>query len=314
MDIVGFGEAMVLFQPPTGATLDATELVGVHVAGAELNLCAAAARTGIPTGFCSRVGADPLGSRVLAHARRYGIDTELVTVDPAYPTGLFVKDVRPDGQRRVHYYRGGSAASMMDGSDARRLLAARPRLVAVSGITAALGPGPRDAVRQLLEGARTAGIRVAFDPNLRPTLGPIEGQLAVARELLPYADLLFLGTDEAEALFGAGAPAAVFAAARTAGVAETALKAGADGCYVSGEDGEPVHQPSGATRVVDPVGAGDAFAGGYLAARLRGGSPAAAAWLGSRLAASVVSAAGDTEGLPDRAAAAAMLNAAVARA
>ena len=45
------------------------------------------------------------------------------------------------------------------------------------------------------------------------------------------------------------------------------LKAGPDGCYFQGAGG-PVRLPSAATVVVDPVGAGDAFAGGYLAARL----------------------------------------------
>jgi 2-dehydro-3-deoxygluconokinase len=84
------------------------------------------------------------------------------------------------------------------------------------------------------------------------------------------------------------------------------LKAGPDGCYVCGPDG-PVHLPSAATLVVDPVGAGDAFAGGYLVGRLRGLNPMRAAWLGSRMAAAVLTAIGDTEGLPTAAEAAALL-------
>src|SRR5690606_26197720 len=117
-DIIGLGEAMVLFQPPAGAALDDTATLEVHVAGAEFNLCAAAARLGATTGFCSRVGADPLGARVLAEARTLGVDTTLVMVDEDQPTGLFLKDVRPDGRRRVYYYRRGSAASQLDRADA----------------------------------------------------------------------------------------------------------------------------------------------------------------------------------------------------
>lgn len=310
-DIIGLGEAMVLFQPPAGAALDDTATVEVHVAGAEINLCAAAARLGAVTGFCSRVGADPLGARVLAEARALGVDTTLVAVDEDHPTGLFLKDVRPDGQRRVYYYRRGSAASQLDRDDAARLVAARPRLVAVSGVTLALGPGPRAAVGTVVRAARAAGIAVAFDPNLRPALGPVEQQAADARAMLGYVDFLLLGTDEAGPLLGVRDPTdpdEVFAAAAKTGVRETVLKAGPDGCYHSATDGTAVHLPSLATTVVDPVGAGDAFAGGYLTARLHGATPAGAAWLGSVLAAGVIAAPGDTTGLPDRSSAASLLD------
>ncbi|MCW3843812.1 sugar kinase [Micromonospora yasonensis] len=312
LDLVGLGEAMALFQPPPGAALADTATVEVHVAGAELNLCVAAARLGAGTGFCSRVGADPLGARVLAEARAAGVDTTLVAVDPDHPTGLFLKDARPDGQRRVYYYRRGSAAAHLDEADGVRLLAARPRMAAVSGVTLALGPGPRAAVTSVVRTARRAGTAVALDPNLRPALGPVERQAADVRALLGHVDVLLLGTDEAGPVLGVRDPSdpdEVFAAATAAGVRETVLKAGADGCYHAG--GTPdaaVHLPSAATVVVDPVGAGDAFAGGYLTARLRGVPPAGAAALGNALAAAVVAAPGDTAGLPDRASAAALLD------
>ncbi|MEU4477877.1 sugar kinase [Micromonospora sp. NPDC023966] len=314
LEVVGLGEAMALLQPPPGDSLAATATVEVHVAGAELNLCTAAARLGVSAGFCSRVGADPLGVRVLRAARVAGVDTSLVTVDAAHPTGLFLKDVLPDGQRRVHYYRTGSAAAHLDASDAARLLAARPRLVAVSGITIALGAGPRTAVDAVLRAAGPAGITVALDPNLRPALGDVDRQAADVRARLAYVDVLLLGTDEAGPVLGVRDPEdpeEVFAAAAEAGVRETVLKAGADGCYHAGADGRARHLPSAATAVVDPVGAGDAFAGGYLAGRLRGASPADAAGLGSALAAGVVAAPGDTTGLPDRATATALLARAV---
>jgi 2-dehydro-3-deoxygluconokinase len=303
LEIVGFGEAMVLLQPDPGQDLATADHLGVHVAGAELNLCAAAARVGLRAGFCSRVGDDPFGARVIAAAQALDIDTSLVTVDPRHPTGLFLKQVLPDGARRVHYYRHGSAASTMDLSAVQQLLAVRPRVVAVSGVTAALGPAPRAAVLALAERTRARGVLFAFDPNLRPALGPVAEQIDTARGLLPHVDILLLGLDEAEPLFGTADPERVFAAAAAAGVRETVLKAGPDGAYV--RDGETiVHLPSQATVVVDPVGGGDAFAGGYLAARLRGATPQAAADLGSWLAAGVIAAPGDTFGLPTAAAAA----------
>jgi 2-dehydro-3-deoxygluconokinase len=313
LELVGLGEAMVLFQPPPGGRLCDTGSVEVHVAGAELNLCVAAARLGVDAGFCSRVGADPLGTRVLTEARAAGVDVTLVAVDPTHPTGLFLKEAAPDGRRRVYYYRRDSAAAQLDEPDAARLLAARPRMVAVSGLTLALGPGPRSAVTALVRGARRAGTAVALDPNLRPALGPVERQAADVRTLLAYVDVLLLGTDEAGPVLDVRDPtdpAEVFAAAAAAGVRETVLKAGAGGCYhPGGPRGEPVHLPSAATVVVDPVGAGDAFAGGYLAGRLRNVPPAGAAALGTALAAAVIGAPGDTAGLPDRSSARTLLDA-----
>ena len=287
LELAGFGEAMVLFEAESLAT---ARSVDVHVAGAELNLCAAAARLGIATALCTRVGADPLGARVLASLDDLGVSTALAITDPDHPTGLFLKDVRPDGERRVHYYRRGSAASTMDIADADRLLAARPALVAISGITAALGPGPRAAVLSL-----APRVRIAFDPNLRPALGPLDEQVDIARLVLPHVDILLLGLDEAELIFGSTDVFSFFPG-------EVILKAGPEGVYH--RDG---HLPSYATEVVDPVGAGDAFAGGYLAARLRGATPAAAAHVGSVLAAGVVAAHGDTTGLPDPESARALL-------
>ncbi|GIF51825.1 2-dehydro-3-deoxygluconokinase [Asanoa ferruginea] len=294
-DIVGLGEAMVLFQPTDGEPLDTCTTASVHVAGAELNLLAAAARAGARAAFCSKVGADPFGGRVRAAAAALGVDTDLVATDPAFPTGVFFKDIRPDGARRVHYYRAGSAASTMDEADADRALAVAPRLVAVSGLTAALGAGPERAVVRLAREAHARGVAVALDPNLRPGLRPV-GETLIA--LLPYTGYLVLGRDEAPALFGTDEPAEVFARAHAAGVGEVVLKAGADGCYYATGDG-PAHLPTAAVRVVDPVGAGDAFAGGYLAARLAGIDTRGAAWLGSQFAAGVVATPGDTEGLPD---------------
>ncbi|WP_117213585.1 sugar kinase [Allorhizocola rhizosphaerae] len=282
LDILGFGEAMVLFE---ARGLEAASNVDVSVAGAELNLCAAAARAGASTALCTRVGDDPLGRRVLAEAEALGVSTALIQVDPTRPTGLFLKDIQPDGQRRVHYYRRGSAASAMD--DASLVLQADPRLVAISGITPMLGDGPLSAVFEL---ARSC--RLAFDPNFRPAFGV--AQIEVARELLPHVDILILGMDEAGPLLGAATPEEVFAAFRSSFSGEVVVKAGPDGCYVPG-----AHLPSVATSIVDPVGAGDAFGGGYLAARLRGLSQVDAARLGNELAACVIAAPGDTAGLAD---------------
>ena len=297
LDVVGVGEAMLLLQAPPGTTLEETASVSVAVAGAELTVCATSARLGATAGFVSRVGDDAPGRRVCRAVHDLGVDGSSIEIDGEHPTGVFLRESLPDGERRVTYYRRGSAASTMDASMVDAALRKPPRAIVISGLTLALGDGPRHLVTELVHSAAAADTQVVVDVNLRPALG-IDSVVATLRGLLPEIDLLLLGDDESPAMFGETEPARVFDAAEAAGVPETVLKGGPRGCWVRDTTGVIRHQPSLATRVVDPVGAGDAFLGGYLVARLAGAAAGGAAWLGSHMSAAVVAVAGDTEGLP----------------
>ncbi|MFC7405810.1 sugar kinase [Georgenia alba] len=299
LDVVGVGEVMLLLQATPPRTVADAETMLVDVAGAEYNLCAAVARLGGRAALLTRLGADSPADRIRRAMADLHIDDALVATDPGRPTGLLLREVPPDGARRVTYYRSGSAASAMTTTDAARVWDEPPRAVVLSGLTAALGAGPRDLVTALAARAADHGTSVVVDVNLRPGFGDLDAVVATLGEILPRTDLLVLGDDESEPVLGATEPAAVFAAARDRGVGEVVLKGGERGCWYPGPEGAPVHLASRATRVVDPVGGGDAFLGGYLAARLTGASPRAAAELGSDLAAGVIGAFGDTQGLPD---------------
>ncbi|MEV1011781.1 sugar kinase [Streptomyces sp. NPDC049881] len=298
LDVVGVGEAMLLLQAPPPSPIEQADALSVSVAGAELNVCAAVARLGGRAAFLSAVGTDAPGRRVRRAVRDLRVEDTLLREDPARPTGLFLRETPADGERRVTYYRAGSAASALDAS-AADLLAAQepPRSVVVSGLTASLGPGPRRLLERLVREPADAGTAVVLDVNLRPALG-IDDALATMRRLLAHVDLLVLGDDESGPLFGTTDPAEVLAAARAAGVGETVLKGGERGCWLWDEGLR--HVPVHPTRAVDTVGAGDAFLGAFLAGRLAGARPHAAAVLGARIAAGVVAHPGDTDGLPDR--------------
>lgn len=311
LDVVGVGEAMLLLQAPPPESISVAQSLEVRVAGAELNACAAVTRLGGVTAFLTRVGDDPAGKRVRSEIRHLGVRDDLCAVDAGHPTGLFLRETPADGTRRVSYYRSGSAAANMSAQDAERYLQLpTPRALILSGLTAALGDGPRYLLVQLAQQASRRGTAIVVDANLRPGLGNMEEAINTVKEILPLTNLLVLGDDESDALFGAVVPAEVIAAAAGLGVAETVLKGGEHGCWFLGEGGGLVHQPAVAETVIDTVGAGDAFLGGYLAARLSGLSQSPAARLGSRIAGSVIATAGDTEGLPSRQDALALLRSA----
>lgn len=297
LDVVGLGEALVLLQPAAGESLEDADQLQVHVAGAELNVCAAVVAVGGRATFCSRLGNDPMGARIRKEVQLLGVQLA-AEEDASRATAIFLKDVREDGLRRVHYYRKGSAASAMSSVDAERALALGPRCVVVSGLTIALGPRPTEMVKAVVANAARCNVALVLDVNLRPQLGRSNVVAQTILESLRAVDLLVIGTDEAAVLLGVDEPTAIASVAAGAGCSEVVIKGGAAGCWWVDDSGAVHHEPSRASTVVDPVGAGDAFTGGYLATRLHGGTQREAAAVASILAAAVVGTAGDTAGLP----------------
>ncbi|GGF41845.1 sugar kinase [Subtercola lobariae] len=298
-DVVGIGEIMLLLQPDPGSDLSNATGLNVHVAGAELNACAAVASLGGLAAIVTRLGQDPFAAQVAAAAERLGVNVYAET-DATRPTGVFFKQVTASDSRSVFYYRAGSAASQLDLAAAKDALALDSHAILLSGITAALGDRPANMMLEIGRRCHAEDRMLVLDANLRPQLGHLERSINTLRALLPASDILILGVDEAVHLFETDEPGEIISAARAAGCGEVVIKDGARGAYWA--DGlQPVHQPSLASAVVDTVGAGDSFTGGYVWSRLQGHRPGAASLIGSRLAARVVAVAGDTAGLPTRA-------------
>ena len=166
-DLIALGETMATFCPPTGTTLThATNLIVDH-GGAESNTCVGLARLGFHVAWISKLGSDPLGDQVLEALRKEGLDTQWVIRDEARATGIMVKDPM---NRRVHYYRVGSAASTLRPQDLEGVPVAEARAVLVTGITALIGADPQSAAVAMLEAAR--GLRVhASDQEIRVRSG-----------------------------------------------------------------------------------------------------------------------------------------------
>jgi 2-dehydro-3-deoxygluconokinase len=144
----------------------------------------------------------------------------------------------------------------------------RARVVHLTGITPALGDNPRRLVERALDEATT----VSFDVNYRATLWSASSARAFVESVLPRLRYLFLGAAEAQTLFGFGGDAevALDALALRAPRATIALLQGDEGCLVldHGRFIRPRLRPR--VQVVDSIGAGDAFVGGFLWATLSG--------------------------------------------
>lgn len=285
--LVTIGEAMVVLYPEHHLPLSEARAFGSDVGGAEFNVATSLARLGLPTAWVSRLGADGFGDRVIASAGEAGVDTSAVERDATRPTGLYVKEpvAGPTGVRtRMHYYRSRSAASVLGvahlRSAATAALLGDAAIVHTSGITPALSASTAEltgALRSLV-GPQTV---VSVDLNLRPALWTGRDRSALSA-LVAQADLLFAGHEEAEAHFGHTDPTRLFA--ELPHLETVVLKDEERRASAYRRDGREAHVPCLTVEVVEPVGAGDAFAAGFLAGRAEGRDDTAALRFGHALA------------------------------
>jgi 2-dehydro-3-deoxygluconokinase len=299
IDVLAAGEPLALFDPTDPGPLEDVSGFTLRIAGAELNALIGLSRLGHSTAFVSAVGDDPFGRLVRRTLERERVGTQFLHTGRA-PTGVFVKERIGTHGRRVYYYRTRSAASKLRrGSVLHALDEAPPRLVLASGLTLGLGEeeGLGVAAETLLREAHARGIPVVFDPNLRP--GIWHG--ATARDqfasLVPVITHLLAGESELSTLLPDADSEHAAADLLAAGMESVIVKHGRQGSTVYTADGVESVSPIAAD-AVDAIGAGDAFAAGFVSGLLRDWPVPAAARLGSAMGARAVQGTGDWESLP----------------
>jgi 2-dehydro-3-deoxygluconokinase len=269
-DVVCLGETMGQFVPSRGADFVKAKSFKLHHAGAESNVAVGLATLGHSVVWVSRLGDDALGTRISNDLAARGVVVSLPDHFDNSPTGLFLK-IPEDGATTVSYYRGGSAASKMDETDAERALGLNPKIVHLSGVTPALSASCDAAVSAVLRLSREKGSLVSFDVNYRAALWPdILTAGAKLLELASLCDLVFVGLDEAERIWGITSPEAVRAILPD--VTRLVVKDGSRRA-IEFSTTTTTEVPALPIEVVEAVGAGDAFAAGYLSGVLAGREP-----------------------------------------
>ncbi|MGV9290061.1 sugar kinase [Streptomyces sp. NPDC003719] len=265
VDVVALGESMVTFLPSRPGRLADVPSFDRAIGGAESNVACVLAAAGHTVRWVSGVGADGFGDHLVEAIGAYGVDVSAVRRDPDRPTGIYFRTAgdRATDAHEVAYYRAGSAASAMSAATLDLDAVRSGRVLHLSGITAALSADCLDLMRELT--ARRPGRPlVSFDVNHRPGLWRDGDGPAVLLELARGADLVFVGEDEA---WGLGSPEAVRAALPEPEL--LVVKQGATGATAF-HGPHVTSVPALHVDVVAAVGAGDAFAAGFLSATLRG--------------------------------------------
>ncbi|WP_274388974.1 sugar kinase [Streptomyces cavernae] len=324
VDVVALGESMVTFLPSRPGRLADVPSFDRGIGGAESNVACGLALAGHTVKWISRVGADGFGDHLLERIASYGVDVGAVQRDPLRPTGIYFRTAGEravaraagsPGERdaaalsEVVYYRTGSAASVMSPATMPAAELDSGHVLHLSGITPALSDDCLALVRQLTA-PRPGRPLVSFDVNYRVSLwrDPAEAGetlLALARD----ADLVFVGEDEAEAAWGVtGGPEAIRDALPEPDL--LVVKQGAHGVTLFEGNASKAHRfeedtvtfaPALHVSVVAPVGAGDAFAAGFLSATLRGLGARDRLRHGHLMAAGALTVPGDIGTVPSRA-------------
>ncbi|MFG1674097.1 sugar kinase [Micromonospora sp. NPDC049282] len=298
VDLLTFGEALVSLR--TAGPIVTGGALTPHLAGAEANVAVGVARLGHRAAFAGRVSADELGEFLLRQMRAEGVCLEHVVRDPDRPAGLMFLERRTADLTRVIYQRAGSAGSAVSVEDLRPALAAGARVLHLTGITAALSDGAREATRWAAETAARSGTLVCLDVNHRTKLWSRDAARAALADIVGHASVVVASADELDLVGTPGADEpTVVAELLDRGVSTVLVKLGGDGARAYTRGGVR-HAAAVPVTAVDTVGAGDAFTAGYLSGHLDGLDLAGRLRRAVTLGAFVVGGHGDWETLPRR--------------
>ncbi|WP_394132212.1 sugar kinase [Shewanella maritima] len=242
--------------------------------------------------YFTALGKDPFSQNMLQHWQDEGIDTQhVLQMDNKLP-GLYAIEVDDTGERQFHYWRNDSAAKYCFEHAPEQWLATLSQydVLYLSGITLAiLTDESREVLFETLAKCRANGSKVIFDNNFRPHLWQSHAQAKSAYlTMLGLTDIGLLTFEDEQAVFGDTQIQTCIDRSLAAGLTEVVIKRGAQECMVITAEQQLSIPATLVENVVDTTSAGDSFAAGYMAMRLRGQSYSQAAEAGHLLAGTVI--------------------------
>lgn len=259
-----------LYCDQVGSPLREAQSVSMYIGGCPTNVAVGAARLGLKVAMLTRVGDDRPGEFVRETFRREGIDVSHVLSDPDAHTPMVMAEILPPDQFALTWYRERAADLRIQESDFDRAWLGTSKAVLISGNSYSTEASAA-VTRKLVEDAVAAGCRIVYDIDFRPALWyreSSEGSRTPVEptrlsEILPQVDLL-VGTEEEYAALGG-----YERARELANKAITVLKLGSRGAQVARPGEGPVEVAGFPVKVLNTLGAGDAFMAGFLSGWLR---------------------------------------------
>ena len=296
MDILSLGEPMVEFNQ-TGAQGGRQYLQGFG--GDTSNFAIAAVRQGAKVAYVSAVGDDPYGHMLRALWEQEGVDhASVLTNANAFTAIYFV--THNDKGHHFHFFRKGSAASCMSAADLPFARIRAAKVLHLSGISLAISNGSRDTCFAAIDIAKSAGVKVSFDTNLRLKLWSLQEASEMMLKAISLSDICLPSIDDVTAITGLTEPQAIVDHCLHLGAKIVALKLGDKGALVANANERHLIAPFPCTPI-DATGAGDTFGGAFVARLVAGDGLADAGQYAAAAAALSTQGFGAVEPIPTRA-------------
>lgn len=282
--VVVFGECMLELVSQQGDTLHKGFAGDTYNTAIYLNRCAA----NVSVSYLTAIGNDPLSSELLLKMGEEGINTEYVQASDDRNIGLYMVRTDEHGERTFTYWRQNSAATQSLNLLNGQVIEAD--LFYFSAISLAIVDNEQKVkLFELIAELKATGCKISFDPNYRPNLWQSK-QEAQKWTDAAYAvsDLVFPGGDDHADLYGHINTAAILDHLAQYNIDEIVVKNGAFSVNILIDDKLDTVAIQPVDKVVDTTAAGDAFNGGYLAARLTGSSHTDSARYGAKVAGTVI--------------------------
>jgi len=288
-DLLAVGRSSIdLYANEVGVPFTQIKSFAAYVGGCPTNIAVCARRLGLRTALLSAVGDDLVGDFIANFLEREGVETRYGVRKPGRRTSAFLLGIEPPDRFPLVPYRDNCADLELTIDDVQAAPVAESRALLLTGTGLSRQPS-RDATLFAAERARRCGTKAVLDLDFRPELWPdVRAYGVTARSILPLVDVVIGTSDEVEAailgewagevgrtasacdsMTGRGAAEAI-EAALAAGPEALVVKRGARSTLVHPRGGDRIEVPTFEVEVLNVLGAGDAFAGGFLYGYLKG--------------------------------------------
>ena len=289
LDLLCMGRSSIdLYAHEVGAPITSVKSFDAYVGGCPTNVAVGTRRLGVRSGLLTGVGTDQVGDFVLHFLQQEGVDVSAVPRFRERRTSAALLTIQPPDRFPLTFYRDNCADIGLTIDHVRASAAFQSRLIFLTGTGLSEEPS-RTATLYAAEKARAAGVRVILDVDYRPGLWPSEDVFgANLRALARFAHIAIGTEEELRAATNQAHTDDACATMLDTGIELLVLKRGGDGARVFRPGSAPQDIAPFAITVMNVLGAGDAFASGFIYGILQGWEPAKAARLGNATGAIVV--------------------------
>jgi 5-dehydro-2-deoxygluconokinase len=270
-DVLAIGRSSIdLYAHEIGRAIADVRSFDAYVGGCPTNVSVGTRRLGLRSALLTAVGDDQVGDFVTAFLEREQVETRFIPRKPGRRTSAVILTIQPPDRFPLTFYRDNCADRALTIDDVKRAPVAESRVVFVTGTGLSHEPA-RAATLAAAATARAAGVPVVVDIDYRPDQWDDAAIFSAQMQALLRSATLAVGTEEElAAASGSNDVARGADALLASGIEALIIKRGARGATVFRRDRPTVDVAPFPIVVLNVLGAGDAFASGFLYGYLQG--------------------------------------------